>query len=220
MTSTPKRRGERRKREIDFSLWARKAYWTPLEAALLSFSEDPDDFHSSGPGWASERLEFSTLRHRIDDIERAQNAGQMALGFSPAEFLKWASSTELEVPLELKSAIERATGAQSDWRARYEEANSLAESLARQISEHQLEIEKLKRHEREERRHSLQKIVLGIAIRHYGYKIRGSTEAPRLIEEDLARLSEHHAGDGSPLPKLIVDRDTIRKYLAEAANEL
>ena len=222
MPSTSTKNDSRRpKRQADFDLWARKAYWSAFEAAVLSFAQDPDDFQSMVPEQITELLEFPNLHHRIDDIERAEKSRGKPRGLSPAEFHEWASSVNLELPKELKAAIERVAGAQNDWRTKYESEHAKVEEFRRKLDEQETIIAMLKKHEREDRRRSLQRLVIGMAMAKYAYKMDGKrSTATANIAKDLRSLQDEHATDGPPLSDIALDEDTIRHHLETARQEL
>lgn len=219
-SGSAKRNAKRRKRPVDFDLWARKAYWSPLETALLTFSKDPDDYRSLQPEELSQLMEFPNLHHRFDDIEREQRSRNKPHGLSPTELLEWVVSIGLALPPELKTAIERVGAAQHDWKAKYEAAHETIEQLQRQRDQDQQTIAQLKSYETEDRRRSLQKLVIGIAVSKYGHALGRRTNAARLIAEDLRLLQDKNANDVSTLSNICLDEDTIRKHLTKAESEL
>ena len=215
-----KRNAKRGKHSVDFDLWARKAYWSPLEAAVLTFSKDPDDYRSLQPEEFSQLMEFPNFHHRFDDIEREQRSRNKPHGLSPTELLEWVVSIGLALPPELKTAIERVGAAQHEWKAKYEAAHETIEQLQRQRDQDQQTIAQLKSYETEDRRRSLQKLVIGIAILKYGYNLNKRTNAARLIADDLRSLQDKNANDGPPLSNISLDEDTIRKHLTKGGDEL
>ena len=215
-----KTNARRSKRPLDFGLWVRKAYWSSLEAAALSFSEDPDALLALPPGELSRLMEFPNLHHRLDEIERVQKTRNRPNGLSPNEFLEWALSMEIALPGALRAAIERVGATQSDWRRKFESERAQVEALQRQLDENRMTITELKKHEREDRRRSLQKLVVGIAIAKYGYVLGKRTDTARKIAADLQHVHDEHATDGPPLSQIGLDEDTIRSHLANAGREL
>lgn len=215
-----KRNAKRGKHPVDFDLWARKAYWSPLEATFLTFSKDPDDYRSLQPEELRQLMELPNLHHRFDDIEREQRSRNKPHGLSPTEILEWVLSIGLALPPELKTAIERVGAAQHDWKAKYEAAQETIEQLQRQLAQDQQTIAQLNSYEAEDRRRSLQKLVIGIAILKYGYNLNKRSNTARVIAEDLKRLQDERAEDGPPLSNISLDEDTIRKHLTKAESEL
>jgi hypothetical protein len=78
----------------------------------------------------------------------------------------------------------------------------------------------LKKSDLEDKRLSLQKIVIGLAVRHYAYQSRARNNAAKRISEALYELSAEHVDAGPPLSVIRLDEDTVRKHLKAAADEL
>ena len=78
-----------------FASWARKAYWTQKEAALLAFGCDP-------AGQGSDDDAFYDL---TDTIERAIKAGQLKREIAPPAFLAWLQRGRISVPPGLATAV-------------------------------------------------------------------------------------------------------------------
>jgi hypothetical protein len=152
-----------------FTEWVQKAYWHPEEAAALSLRLDPEYLRLVAADQLDTAEEYAIYRERIDLIERLQRSRNEQLGPSPKAFLEWALSIQLEIPEDLKSAIERLSGSADDWRTKFQAAQARADELQRLLDECRSIVDRLKKSELEDKRLSLQKIVIGMATKHYNY---------------------------------------------------
>jgi hypothetical protein len=203
-----------------FAEWVQKAYWHPEEAAALSLRLDPEYLRLVSATELDTAEEYAIYRERIDLIERLQRSRNEQLGPSPKAFLEWALSIQLEIPEDLKSVIERLTGSADDWRTKFQAAQERADNLQRQLYECQSTVNRLKKSNLEDKRLSLQKIVIGLAATHYAYLSKPRTDAAKRISDALYQLSADYAKPGSPLAAVKLDEDTVRKHLKAAADEL
>jgi hypothetical protein len=211
--------GDRYRRQL-YDDWAQKAYWHPVEAAALSLRLDPEYLRLVSPTELDTAEEYAIYRERIDLIERLQRSRNQQLGPSPKAFLEWALSIQLEIPEDLKSAIERASGSVDDWRTKFSTAQERADNLERQLQECQSTVARLKTSVSADKRLSLQKMVIGMATKHYGYSFTKRNSAAREIGELLRDLSTDRAADGPPYSAIKLDEDTVRKHLDAAASDL
>jgi hypothetical protein len=198
--------------------WVQKAYWHPEEAAALSLGLDPE-YLKLDHARLDTSEEYATYRERLDLIERLRRFRNERHGPSPKAFLEWALSIQLAIPEDLKSAIEGTNGSASDWRTKFQVAQEHADHLQRQLDECRLTIDRLKRSEREDKRLSLQKMVIGMATKHHNYSPTKKNDAARKIAEALYDVSAN-AEAGSPFAFIRLDEDTVRKHLKAAADEL
>ena len=199
--------------------WVQKAYWHPEEAAALSLGLDPEYLKLDHARLGTSE-EYASYRERIDLVERLQRSRDEQYGQSPKAFLEWALSIQLEIPEDLQSAIEGTNGSASDWRTKFHAAQEHADNLQRQLDECRLTVNRLKRSDREDKRLSLQKIVIGLAVKHYAYLGKARNDAAKLISQTLRDLSDENAAAGPPLSVIRLDEDTVRKHLKAAAAEL
>ena len=213
--------GDQYRRQL-LTEWVQKAYWHPEEAAALSLGLDPEYLRLVAASEPAAQLdtseEYATYRERLDLIERLRRFRNERHGPSPKAFLEWALSIQLEIPEDLKSAIERISGSASDWQTKYQAAQARADELQRLLDECRSAVDRLKQSEREDKRPSLQKIMIGMAIKHYDYSPSKRNSAAKRIAELLRDLSDvrEPAGDS----RIELDEDTVRKYLAAAASDL
>jgi hypothetical protein len=203
-----------------FTEWVQKAYWHPEEAAALSLRLDPKYLRLVSPTELDTSEEYEIYRERIDLIERLQRSPNEQPGPSPKAFLDWALSIQLQIPEDLRSAIECVSGSAADWQTKYQAAQARADELQRLLNECQSTVDRLKKSDLEDKRLSLQKIVIGLAATHYAYLSKPRTDAAKRIYDALYQLSADHAKDGSPLAAVKLDEDTVRKHLKAAADEL
>ena len=197
--------------------WVQKAYWHPEEAAALSLGLDPENLKLDHARLDTAE-EYASYRERCDLVERLQRSRDEQHGPSPKAFLEWALSIQLEIPDDLRSAIEGLNDAASDWRTKFQATQETADDLQRQLDECRSTVHRLKQSEREDKRLSLQKMVIGLAIRHYDYSSSNRNSAARRIAELLRDLSDARAAAGDSLINL--DEDTVRKHLDAAASDL
>ena len=169
--------------QADLEHWSRAEYWTPDEAVAVSFGKNPNVVNAntlkSYLGKASFADEYYLRR---DLVDRAIQSGRLPREIPPADFVAWLHQRSIPVPRGLAdclSAIE-ATSSQSS---------------AKPLSDTE--------------RDSLLKLLLGMSIDKYDYKV-GETRNPATgenrdsINAALERLD------------LKLTSDTIRKYLKEA----
>ena len=78
-----------------FAGWARKAYWSPKEAALLALGLNP----------AGRGTDDDAFYDLTDTIDRAIRAGQLKREIAPAAFLTWLQGLRIAVPPGLASAV-------------------------------------------------------------------------------------------------------------------
>jgi hypothetical protein len=214
--------GDQYRRQL-FTEWVQKAYWHPEEAAALSLGLDPEYLRlvaASDPDQLDTSEEYAIYRERIDLIERLQRSRNEQLGPSPKAFLDWALSIQLQIPEDLRSAIERVSGSAADWQSKFQAAQAHADELQRLLNECQSTVDRLKKSDLEDKRLSLQKIVIGLAVKHYAYLGKARNDAAKRISEALCDLSDEKAAAGPPLSVIRLDEDTVRKHLKAAAAEL
>lgn len=104
----------------DFSHWSKMAHWTLDEAIALSFGKAPErvNWENVKPhvGVSPFALQYSRVR---DLALRAMAWKQVFDPVLPSIFLGWARRTEIDVPAELLSLIERRGIVISDWKDLY-----------------------------------------------------------------------------------------------------
>jgi hypothetical protein len=108
--------------------WARRAYWTPEEAAALFLGWDPDLYP-----WrqverlvavASQAREFAHVR---DHVQRAIRVGDLEELPAPVDLLDWGAGLGLKVVPELEAAVRSLP--RKGWKRRFEEASRHLDAL-------------------------------------------------------------------------------------------
>jgi hypothetical protein len=97
-----------------FSIWARKAFWTPSEMTALLLGKDPGVV-------TPELVEVYILKspfardffHLLDDIERCVAIGRLPEKVSPADAIEWATARGMTVDASLIAHV-RAFSARKD----------------------------------------------------------------------------------------------------------
>jgi len=124
----------------------------------------------------------------------------LPVSLSPAEFISWAEETGIALPQDLVDAVRTTVGLLEDRRSLTAERDELREEVKR-LKEEAARNKPLLTRERE----TYQKIILGMAIKGYGYNpAAGRSNAPKEIADDLANLQIH------------VSDDTVRHKLKDA----
>ena len=169
--------------QADFEYWSKAEYWTSDEAVAISFGKNPKVVTGEALKNYLGKAQFAdNYLSRCDLLDRAIQSDRLPREIPPADFLEWAHQRSIPIPRELTdylSAIEAA----------------LSQSSAKPLSD--------------TGRDSLLKLVLGMSIDSYGYKV-GETRNPATGEnrDSIAAALERL--------DLKLTPDTIRKYLKEA----
>jgi hypothetical protein len=139
--------------QANFDHWGRMEYWTVDEAAALCLGKDPRQVN-----WASIRtlLDVSPFAARYRDIrvliKRAAEIGEIGDPdrVHPEHFLIWAEKRALDLPVELKQAVQ---------------PNQTDTSEQERVADADLENEETNGRERNSRHY----LILGMAIQKYGF---------------------------------------------------
>lgn len=188
-----------------FDYWAKLPLWCLDEAVALTLERDPTVVTwpavENFAGLSSFARRFDNLRRLV---VRAKEAGQLSDPVGPDIYVAWASANGVAIPAKLKECVETCKDRPTDWKALYEETR---QQLAAVMSE----LEQLKAADQllsTKERYTFLKMVLGMAIRGYGYDPRAArSPKPKEIAADLADLG------------ISVDEDTVRPKLQEAFAE-
>jgi hypothetical protein len=176
---------------VDYSTWAKMAYWTVDEVSALSVGGDPDlvDWAAVEPHVKTcvlaERFRFIRLQ-----LTRAQHVGQLEHQMRPVDVIDWAQQNAIELPPELVRAV-AASPVQVSLRAENEALKQRIKELT--------EGEQLNPKEKT----SLLRITYSYAVQK-GYR-RGQ------LKPAARRIS-----DESQLAGSYVCPDTALKYIREA----
>lgn len=217
--------------QADFEYWAKAAHWTLDEAVALSLGRAPEHvtWERIRPFCQVSPLAFQYQRRRELAL-RAVPWKDLFDPVLPTIFLAWAKRLDLTVPQQLGDAVEARGGHIGDWKSLYDDLNAkfhehheqwvalceergqLVQALSARIDELQAIVAStapsppaasdLGTRERE----SLLRLVIGMAVRGYGYD-------PRTKRSD--KVAEI-AGDLDALG-VRLDPDTVRKWLKAAA---
>jgi len=120
------------KARADFNHWSKMARWTLEEATALSFGKAPEFVNwdkvkaNHGQSWLAD--DYSKRRSLL---LRAQEAKELAVLISPAEFIAWAEQTGVSLPQELKDAVRVSAGLIEDRRSLSAERDELREEVKR-----------------------------------------------------------------------------------------
>jgi hypothetical protein len=222
-----------------YEYYAKLATWTLDEAVTLLLGKNPKVVTplSVTQALRFQVSSFSVLYSNLREMaQRATLVKQLYDPVLPSFFLAWARRKELVIPPELFSLVEKFCSPIADWQDAYQkqkeqfdllliDRDKLAEVAKRLIQERndlkekvaQLETAKAESDNGNEKatlsdseRHSLLKLVLGMAIDSYKYKPGGSRNTA---------TGENKGSIAAALQKiqgLEMDADTIRKYIKEA----
>ena len=177
--------------EADFDYWSKMKDWDWDEATSLSIGFEPCgkiDTPDQDARVNPEVMEFYRRRRKVIGNNFYGFGDHTVFKPSPINFCKWAAAVRIEVPDGLHRAVMDTSGVS------YELLGSAKAKSLRHAS--------LVPRERE----SLLRLVIGMAIRGYGYQPTAlRSEIPNQIRSDLLELG------------LDLHPDTIRSYLREAA---
>ena len=192
---------EAEKARADFAHWSKMAAWTLEEATALSFGKAPEfvnwDKVKANHGQSSFADDYSK---RLSLLLHAQEAGELPVSISPAEFISWAEQTGIALPQDLVDAVRATVGRIDDRRSLTAERDELREEVKR-LKEEAARNKPLSTRERE----TYQKIILGMAIEQYGFNpTAGRSPIPKQIADDLATFG------------ISVSDDTVRQKLKDA----
>ena len=192
---------EAEKARADFDHWSKMARWTVEEATALSFGKAPEfvnwDKVKANHGQSSLADDYSKRRSLL---LRAQEAKELPVLISPAEFIAWAEQTGVALPQEMVDAVRMSGARIEDRRSLASKRDELREEVKR-LKEEAAREKPLSTRERE----TYQKIILGMAIEQYGFNpTAGRSPIPKQIADDLATFG------------ISVSDDTVRQKLKDA----
>ena len=192
---------EAEKDRADFVYWSKIPRWTLEEATALSFGKGPEFVNSDKVEAYRGQSSFADdYSKRLSFLLHAQEAGELTVSISPAEFISWAEQTGIALPQDLVDAVRATVGRIEDRRSLTAERDELREEVKR-LKEEAARNKPLSTRERE----TFLKIILGMAIEQYGYNPKsGRSDAPKKIADDFATLG------------ISVSDDTVRQKLKDA----
>lgn len=179
--------------KADFAYWSKKSFWTIGEATALLIGSDPDaildgsSLSASCP--ADVRDRYQKMFRLFDSHIRLSGIGA---NIPPTAIIEWALHAKVDPPQALVEAV-RAQG------------RTLIEARkAARIKAENAAVEEDKPL-RERERNTLLRIIIGMAVRGYGYDPDAArSDIPKAIADDLSELG------------LECSDQTIREKLKEA----
>jgi hypothetical protein len=169
--------------QVDFEYWSKAEYWTSDEAVAISFGKNPKVVTGEALKNYLGKAQFAdNYFSRCDLLDRAIQSDRLPKEIPPADFLAWTHQRSIPIPSAL-----------TDYLSAIKDTSS--QSSAKPLSD--------------TGRDSLLKLVLGMSIDSYGYKV-GETRNPA--------TGENRGSIAAALERLDLKLtpDTIRKYLKEA----
>ena len=181
---------------VDYTYWAKMAYWSLEEAVALSLGIDPfiAGSFSDAPIVLGANMGMDFARRMIL-VQRAVELGMLVMPLIPCNFAGWVRSLDLEIPGELSVAIASYGFAQ---KATEIQRKGIVSRIA-SVSDASFELCSRKSV------NTLLKLVGGMAMAVYGFDpMGGRSTVVSEIQTDL------------DLKGINLDLDTIRKWLKEA----
>jgi hypothetical protein len=173
----------------DLEYWARMPGWTTTEAAALLLGLDPDAVVSE---------DDVPKVHRFQRVlERACQMDLLTNPVAPREFLEWAKSNRIDIPVALEEAVAKGKRIRN-WR-------TSAKKYKRDLRKREDSVDDLSKKAKK----SLYRILLALAKEHCGYVPYKNNNAAAQIEKTLAK---HSLAE----PK----QETIRHWLETAFDEV
>lgn len=189
--------------EASFDSWTAYAAWSTEEAVALSLGKEPRVVNIESLKRKVGKLSSpfkSNYEQRKQLVLRAIAAGDLKEPMSPSSFLEWAHNNSLCLPPKL---VELVRPNLTMWKDRCQKLEDELQSLRSQL-------DKTKFRElstREE--HTLQKMVLTMALAKFGYDPKKRNGAAKMI----ASFSKEYEG-------LSFCEGTAKNWLDEAVREL
>lgn len=190
----------------DLEYWSKASGWSLEEGMALSLGKDPRKV--TWDGVKSERRNSPFVQEyekRLELGRRAVIVGNLGKWTNALNFMIWLRHIGLSYPPELEVIIVRASGERVDWKARYDEETAAHAQCRNELQAQIAKVEGLAEKRGWQReRESLLKLAIGMAVRGYSYvPTANKNAAVKEIADDLQFVG------------LIMDEDTVRKYLQE-----
>lgn len=163
--------------KADFAFWVTVACWTAEEAAMLSIGLDPE-IRDSTLVPESAQLDSLSYRRRRLLILRAIEAKQLPSPLTPRAFVEWAKQRGIEISESLRLAV-------ADYDCNHDQTAVDGECHPKIVA-------------------SMQKMILGMAVRGYRYDPTSRGDSVSEIVQDFNELG------------LSLSENTIRSRLKEA----
>ena len=222
----------------DFAHWSKAAHWTLDEAVALSFGKAPEVVKWESVKEYINVSPFAVHYGKVRDLAlRAKQWQQLDDLVLPGVFLAWAKRIEIDYPPELEKQVIARGHNVGDWKSRYDELKVQSDkdiaaakvlvaekddliagltqesnTLRERVAELELAIQNAPKKEKPlltRERDSALKLIIGMAVRGYGYyPTAARSDITKDISDDLALLG------------ISLDADTVRKWLREGADLL
>jgi hypothetical protein len=205
----------------DYLYWSSLSTLHPFEAAALSFDSDPADFGAETGRSMDEALQYPDFRDRLRAIDRRIGNAE---GIAPAALVTWMDESALEVPEGLRTALAGRGSTAAKRNVEELEAELIAAREA--LEQSKRELEALKGSENVRRQHSLDRLLLGLAIVAYrwtpekGSRHGFAEEFARELETISTHADNYSDSKRAWRQKLKIDADTVRNHLQDALKRL
>jgi hypothetical protein len=197
--------------KVNIGLWGKMATWDSLEeGSLLCQNIDPED--CKWKDGIEPFIKYCPRARKVSEnrrlISRAIEAGDLLAREKPPTFIAWAKQKNIDYPPELGEEIKRYEGDIVDSKSIYKEKCAEVTRLEGELVSCKEDLEQIKSKEKPfntKERESMLKIIIGTAVRGYGYQPKElKSPIPKQITDDLVSQG------------ISLDVDTVRKYLREA----
>jgi hypothetical protein len=203
----------------DFAYWCRMPNWKEREAVAIALGADPSDawnyvrnvsgksksHYPTKPPFAVAYEQLNTLVVRNFPLVRLGEAIKASL------FIDWLAAERLPLPSRLVEAFSEFGHPKTDWKSLAEKSLLENKALIDRVSSLETALANfaVSGSANTKERESLQKLVIGMAVKGYRYDPKvGRSGTPKEIADDLAALG------------ISLSDDTVRKYLKDAAEFL
>jgi hypothetical protein len=185
----------------DAQYWAQLPYWSADEAVALSLGKR-GDIDVSSFRWGLNEMQISRRKRQI---ERAIKNSDLDEAIRPADFMTWAMRYGIDIPPNLRSQIE-AHHAMDGVTADALRSRQLIKELKTEVERSRAE---LSAPENPKVVGSLERMVLGMAMKKFGYRPGAA------LQPAVSNIVNLLAVEG-----LTVGDDTVRRRLREAERHL
>ena len=202
----------------DFAYFARSRHWKNEEVSCLALGVDPRTFADNEDdfleGRHSGNLELQAFVAGYVDIEKLISGYFTTHNFdvrSPQFWVNWLLAMKLPCPEEMVNAVQEFGGTHTNWEELAKAADSDLQKANERIARLETAIadKVIANPASTKERESLLKLVIGMAVKGYGFDPKAKkSPITNDIENDLALLG------------ISLTHDTIRKYLTEATKHL
>ncbi|MBB3408025.1 hypothetical protein FHT87_001928 [Rhizobium sp. BK316] len=116
--------------EANWDYWSKISYWTPEEAAAISFGKEPNlvNLQSLRP-YATNSIFVGSFCAQMELIRRATEAGQLLEKNTPEFFIAWALRTGFQMHPKAIEAVQARGRQIADWKTEFDTLATFLESL-------------------------------------------------------------------------------------------